>query len=170
MATSDYGFPFALDNIGYNPFHISTSLVLSDVSPRDLQIFRAIINLYKKKEQAKINTNFISGLKNRLDVCMKESEDAEISDEMMIALDKLMSAGFYACKFNDPIAEIFTKCNIAGFIGAESSVPGLSTNVRQTETGLVPSTQMIRIVYSLMTYENKKKQTKKGKTKKQKKD
>lgn len=178
MATSDYGFPFALENIGYNTFHISKSLVLSDISPYDtlrllsswgvrpnlayllveiygghvLQISRALIDLHIKKENAKINTYFISGLKNRLAVCIKESKDAGICEKVITALDTLMSLGFFACNFNDPVAELLTKCNIAGFIGSESIVPGLSTTLRRTETGLVPSVQMIRIVYSLMTY------------------
>jgi hypothetical protein len=187
MATSDYGFPFALENIGYNTFHISKSLVLSDVSPCEtlrllsswgvrpklayllveiygghiLQISRALVDLHHNKENAKINTYFISGLKNRLAVCIKESEDAGICEKVMTALHTLMSLGFFACNFNDPVALLLTKCNIAGFIGSESIVPGLSTNVRRTETGLVPSVQMIRIVYSLMIYKKHIKREKK---------
>ena len=60
-----------------------------------------------------------------------------------------MQTGFFACDFDDPVADLITKNNIAGFIGKQSEVPGLSKMVRGERSGLVPSTQMIRVVYSL---------------------
>jgi len=47
------------------------------------------------------------------------------------------------------LAALITKHNIAGFIGDRAVVPGLSKKVRGDRPGIIPSTQMIRIVYSL---------------------
>ena len=175
MATSDYGFPFSLNKIGYNRNHISQSLVLSDVSPGDmlrllsswgvrpslayllveiygghiLQISRALVDLYRNKDKAEINISFISGLSSQLAVCIKESIETGIEEKVTEALNTLMRTGFFACDFTDPVAALLTKFNRAGFIEKQSEVPGLSKMVRGERSGLVPSTQMIRVVYSL---------------------
>ena len=44
----------------------------------------------------------------------------------MKALDTLMRTGYFACEFDDPLAALITKHNIAGFIGKRAVVPGLS--------------------------------------------
>ena len=67
----------------------------------------------------------------------------------MKALDTSMRTGYFACKCDDPLAALITKHNIAGFIGKRAVVPGLSEKARGGRAGLVPSSQMIRIVYSL---------------------
>jgi hypothetical protein len=175
MVTSDYGFAFSLNKIGYNRNHISQSLVLSDVSPSDtlrllstwgvrpslayllvevygghiLQMSRALVDLCHNKEEAKISSSFISGLSSQLAICINQSKDAEIKNEMIEALDILMRTGFFAIDFTDPVAMLLTKYNIAGYIDEETLIPGLSNEVRGQQSGLVPSTQMIRIVYSL---------------------
>ena len=92
---------------------------------------------------------FISGLSSQLAVCIKESKDAEIEDEVFEALDTLMRTGFFACDFIDSVAALLTKCNIAGYVDEDAVVPGLCNEVRGQRSGLVPSTQMIRVVYSL---------------------
>eukprot|EP00597_Dinobryon_sp_UTEXLB2267_P003663 CAMPEP_0170076220 /NCGR_PEP_ID=MMETSP0019_2-20121128/13227_1 /TAXON_ID=98059 /ORGANISM="Dinobryon sp., Strain UTEXLB2267" /LENGTH=234 /DNA_ID=CAMNT_0010287711 /DNA_START=670 /DNA_END=1374 /DNA_ORIENTATION=+ len=179
MATSDYGFPFALHNIGYNRNHISESLVLSDVSPKEtlhllqrwgvrsnlayllvelygghiLQICHALEDLYNTGEETRIRSSFISGLDSQLVTCAIRSKLEGISREVKNALDTLMETGFYPCNFEDPVADLVTKCNIAGFIDTEAQVPGLSYKLRAEKTGLVPSTQMIRIVYALKAKE-----------------
>jgi hypothetical protein len=175
MATSDYGFPFSLNKIGYNRNHISQSMVLGDVSPCDmlcllsswgvrpnlayllvevygghvLQISRAVVDLHRNKEKAKISRSFISGLYSQLVVCIKESKDAEIENKVIEALDILMRTGFFAIDFTDPVAALLTKYNIAGYVDEEALIPGLSDEIRGQQSGLVPSTQMIRVVYSL---------------------
>ena len=175
MATSDYGFTFSLNKIGYNRNHISQSLVLSDVSPGDmlrllsswgvrpslayllveiygghiLQISRALVDLHHKKDKAGINMSFISGLSSQFAVCIKESIETGIEEKVTEALNTLMRTGFFACDFTDSVAALLIKFNIAGFIEKQSEVPGLSKMVRGERSGLVPSTQMIRVVYSL---------------------
>jgi hypothetical protein len=175
MATSDYGFPFTLDKIGYNRNHILKSLVLSDVSPSDtlrllsswgvrqslayllvevygghlLQISRALVVLHRYKENAKINRSFIGGLSDQIIACISESKKIGVDRQIMIDLDTLMRTGFFACEFDDPLAALITKHNIAGFVGEQAVVPGLSEEVRRDRPGLVPTSQMIRIVYSL---------------------
>ena len=150
-------------------------MVLSDVSPGDmlrllsswgvrpslayllveiygghiLQISRALVHLHHKKDKAGINMSFISGLSSQLALCTKESKDAQIEDEVIEALNTLMRTGFFACDFTDSVAALLIKFNIAGFIEKQSEVPGLSKMVRGERSGLVPSTQMIRVVYSL---------------------
>ena len=175
MATSDYGFPFALNELGYNKNHISISLVLSDVSPSDtlhllsswgvrpslayllvdiygghiLQISRALVDLHLYKEDAEINRSFIEGLGDQLIACINNSKEKGIEKKVMAALYTLMQTGFFACNFDDPVADLITKHNIAGFIGDRAVVPGLSKKVRRNQSGLIPSSQMIRTVYSL---------------------
>ena len=175
MATSDYGFPFSLNKIGYNRNHISQSLVLSDVSPGDmlrllsswgvrpslayllvdiygghiLQISRALVDLHLYKEDAEINRSFIEGLGDQLIACINESKEKRIHKKVMEALYTLMRTGFFACDFDDPVADLITKNNIAGFIGDRAVVPGLSKKVRRNQSGLIPSSQMIRTVYSM---------------------
>ena len=80
-------------------------------------------------------------------VCIKESKDAEIKNEMIEALDIVMETEFF--QLTDPIAALLTKYNIAGYVDEEALIPGLSSEVRGQRSGLVPTTQMIRIVYSL---------------------
>ena len=175
MATADYGFPFTLDKIGYNRNHISQSLVLSDVSPSDtlrllsswgvrpslayllvevygghiLQISRALAVLHHKKDNAEIKESFIEKLSDQITACITESKEKGVNDKVMEALDTLMRTGYFACEFNDPLAALITKHNIAGFIGVRAVVPGLSKEVRGGRPGLIPSNQMIRIMYSL---------------------
>ena len=181
MATSDYGFPFTLKQIGYNRNHISQSLVLSDVSPSDtlrllstwgvrpslaymlvdiygghiLQISRALVDLYRNKEDAEINRSFIEGLGDQLIACINESKEKRIHKKVMEALYTLMQTGFFACDFDDPVADLITKNNIAGFIGDRAVVPGLSKKVRRNQAGLIPSSQMIRTVYSMKVINTK---------------
>ena len=175
MVTSDYGFPFALNKIGYNRNHISMSLVLSDVSPSDtlrllstwgvrpslayllvdiygghiLQICRALEDLHRNKEKAKISRSFIEGLGDQLIACINDSKRKGIHQKVIEALDTLMQTGFFPCNFDDPLAALITKHNIAGFIGDRAVVPALSEKVRRDRSGLIPSSQMIRIVYTL---------------------
>jgi len=151
------------------------SLVLSDVSPSDtlrllstwgvrpslayllvdiygghiLQISRALVDLHHYKEKAKINRSFIEGLGDQLIACINESKEKGIQIEVIVALNTLMKTGFFACDFNDHVAALITKNNIAGFIGDRAVVPGLSEEARGDQPGLIPSSQMIRIVYSL---------------------
>ena len=175
MATSDYGFPFTLDKIGYNRNHILKSLILGDVSPSDtlrllsswgvrpslayllvevygghiLQISRALQVLHRKKDKARIKESFIEGLGDQLIACINESKGEKIHKKVMKALHILMRTGFFACDFDDPVADLITKHNIAGFIGDRAVAPGLSDHARGDQPGLIPSSQMIRIVYSL---------------------
>ena len=175
MATSDYGFPFSLDKIGYNRNHILKSLVLSDVSPSDtlrllsswgvrpslayllvevygghiLQISQALVVLHGDKDNAEIKESFIEKLSDQIIACISESKEKGVNEKVMEALDTLMRTGYFVCEFNDPLAALITKHNIAGFIGDRAVVPGLSKEVRGGRPGLIPSSQMIRIVYSL---------------------
>jgi len=175
MATADYGFPFALDKIGYNRNHILKSLVLSDVSPSDtlrllsswgvrpslayllvevygghiLQISQALVVLHGDKDNAEIKESFIEKLSDQIIACISESKEKGVNEKVMEALDTLMRTGYFVCEFNDPLAALITKHNIAGFIGDRAVVPGLSKKVRGGRPGLIPSSQMIRIVYSL---------------------
>eukprot|EP01038_Epipyxis_sp_PR26KG_P009503 gene9503-12802_t len=176
MATSDYGFPFTLSNIGYNRNHVKQSLVLSDVSPQNtlalltswgvrpklayllvevygghiLQISRALNDLGNKQENANIDSSFINGLDDQLVTCIAESKKMNIENEVKLALETLMRTGFYPCEFNNPAADLITKCNVGGFIGRNAEIPGLSRKLRRGRGGLVPSTQMIRIFCSLL--------------------
>eukprot|EP01038_Epipyxis_sp_PR26KG_P006413 gene6413-8829_t len=175
MATSDYGFPFTLSNIGYNRNHVKQSLVLSDVSPRDtlalltrwgvrpklayllvdmygghiLQISRALNDLCNEQENANIYSSFINGLDDQLVTCIAESKKMNIENDVKLALEALMRTGFYPCEFNNPAADLITKCNVGGFIGRNAKIPGLSRKLQCGRSGVVPSTQMIRIVFAL---------------------
>ena len=177
MATTDFGFSFSLDKIGYNRNHISKSLVLSDVSPRHtlnllsswgvrpclayllveiygghiLQIYRALSDLHHKKEKAMIDRNFIYGLEEQINACKSDINKLRLMDmsEAYSNLETLMRTGFLACSFDDPLVAILTKHAIAGFVGKRVIVSGLSDKVRENQSGLVVSTQMIRVVFSL---------------------
>jgi hypothetical protein len=161
MATSDYGFPFTLDKIGYNRNHILKSLVLCDVSPSDtlrllsswgvrpslayllvevygghiLQISQALVVLHRKKDNAEIKESFIEKLSDQIIACISESKEKGVNEKVMEALDTLMRTGYFACKFNDPLAGLITKHNIAGFIGDRAVVPGLSKKVKGVDLG-----------------------------------
>ena len=41
------------------------------------------------------------------------------------------------------------KCNIAGIVEENAEIPGLSSRLQRGSPGLVPTTQMIRIVFAL---------------------
>ena len=114
-----------------------------------LQISQALEVLHRKKDKAKIKESFIEKLGDQITACISESKEKGVDKEVMKALDALMRTGYFACEFNDPLAALITKHNIAGFIGDRAVVPGLSDQVRGGRPGLIPSSQMIRIVYSL---------------------
>ena len=116
-----------------------------------LQISRALVELHHYKEKAKINRSFIEGLGDQLIACINESKEKGIQIEVIVALNTLMKTGFFACDFNNHV----TKYNIAGFIGDRAVVSGLSEEARGDQPGLIPSSQMIRIVYSLKVIASK---------------
>jgi hypothetical protein len=182
MATSDYGFPFTLSKIGYNRNHISSLLVLSDVAPHQmlklllswgvrsnlayllveiygghiLQMSRCLFKLQRKKQSFRINSSFISGLSSQLALCIAESKIKNIEKEVNAALETLMSTGFFPCNIQSPVAELLTICNVAGFVDTDADVPGLKYSFVDQLPGLVPSTQMIRIVYAIDCFKNQK--------------
>jgi hypothetical protein len=175
MATSNYGFPCILNNISYNRNHVKKALVLSDVPPKDmlallkcwgvrpkpayllvdiygghvLQISQAICELYDEQEKTKIGSSFISGLRGQLIRCIAESKVLKIEKEVKKGLSTLMETGFNPCEFISPVSDLFTKCNVAGFIEEDAKIPGLSSSFQYQLPGLVPSTQMIRVVFAL---------------------
>jgi hypothetical protein len=181
MATSNYELPFTLSKIGYNVNHISKTLVMSDVAPRDmllllegwgvrpalayllvdvfgghiLQISRALVNLSNLKEDAQFRNSFITGLGNQVATCRDEAEKGGRLKEVEAAMDCLTKAGFYACKFTNPVAEIITKHNVGGFVDDFAIVPGLPDFNRKAASGfvvsgLVPSSQMMRIYLAML--------------------
>ena len=100
-------------------------------------------------KKTRLQESFIEGLDDQIIACISESKEKGVNEKVMEALDTLMRTGYFACEFNDPLAALITKHNIAGFIGDRAVVPGLSKKVRVGRPGLIPSSQMIRIVYSL---------------------
>ena len=108
-----------------------------------------MIIVYKISCSPIINRSFIEGLSDQIIACITESKEKGVDKKIMEALDTLMRTGYFACKFNDPLAALITKHDIAGFIGDRAVVPGLSKKVRGGRPGLIPSNQMIRIMYSL---------------------
>ena len=161
-----------LTKIGYNINHISHVLFVGDVSPIDmfqllsswgirpslafllieiygghiLQITRALTDLHHHHQKADIDHNFIFGLSCQLKSCIKECNEQKIDKDVMRTL---MKTGFFPCKSTDQIVEIFTKHDVGRFISDSAIAPCLSNELRRHKSGIIPSTQMIRIFYSL---------------------
>jgi hypothetical protein len=116
-----------------------------------LQITRALRELHHHHQKADIDQNFIFGLEWQLCCCINHfQEQGIIGLEGLHQLKQLMQTGFLPCHSSDNVVSIFTKYDIGRYISSTAQASCLSNELSMHETGLVPSTQMIRIVYSLL--------------------
>ena len=116
-----------------------------------LHITRALRELHHHHQKADIDQNFIFGLEWQLCCCINHfQEQGIIGLEGLHQLKQLMQTGFLPCHSSDNVVSIFTKYDIGRYISSTAQASCLSNELSMHETGLVPSTQMIRIVYSLL--------------------
>ena len=87
--------------------------------------------------------------------CTSESREKGVQVEVTVALSTLVKTGLFACDFSDHVAALTTKYSTAGLVGDRAVVPGLSEEARGDQSGLVPSSQMVRTVYSLKVVASK---------------
>jgi len=80
-------------------------------------------------------------------------------------LEKLAVEGFVPADISDPLSTLAVKCDIAGFVTKKAETPWIASSVRgESESGVVPCLQSMRVVIAEQLTQRKREGKDKGGT------
>ena len=187
IASSENSFPYELRRLGVNMADLRKHYIIGDLSPKDTykllteqwylgpNLAAALINLYGGHLYTIANALsdfYVEGesyepivsygpvFQGQVELCLDEclsSENERTRKRIVPALKTLAETGFLEMKSIDPIAKSIAKHNVGGFVPREAFAPSIPNELRDDKDGVVPSSQMMRMVIaSAVTYHEDK--------------
>jgi len=187
IASSENSFPYELRRLGVNMADLRKHYIIGDLSPKDTykllteqwylgpNLAAALINLYGGHLYTIANALsdfYVEGesyepivsygpvFQGQVELCLDEclsSENERTRKRIVPALKTLAETGFLEMTSIDPIAKSIAKHNVGGFVPKEAFAPSIPKELRKRLDGVVPSSQMMRMVIaSAVTYHEDK--------------
>ena len=195
LASSENSLPYELRRLGVNMADLQEHYIIGDLSPKDTykllteqwclgpNLAAALINLYGGHLYTIANALsdfYVDGesyepivsygpvFRGQVKLCLYEcsrSEDEDTRKRIVPALKTMAETGFLEMKSIDPIAKSIDKHYVGGFVPEAAFAPSIPKELRNDEDGVVPSSQMMRMVIAsaLTDYEDQEEKKKKKK-------